>query len=785
MKTKMINKQTLLAFSMIVFWTTSAFSQNNTLSVLESKLENYRVKFPEENLYVHTDKNFYTAGELVWFKIYNWTDSLNKSAISSKVAYIEILDDHNTSVAQAKISMDEKGGNGSLELPLTLNSGYYHFRAYTNWMKNFGAEHFFEKKITIINPFKNMTGSEAAPASSIDLLPEGGNLVNGILSQIAFKISRYNGEVSGKGYVIDENNDTASRFTPVKFGMGSFYFTPDAQHQYKAVYVFDDNTFITKPLPQIFANGYVMHVDEESNRISVTVRSNVASSYELLLVAQNHQTVKAAKQTAVVNGVAIFSINKSDLGPGVSRLTIFNPAKQPVCERLFFLRPPQGASIKINLSKSTYTNREKVDFSVDAISSKAASLSVSVFQADSLQTSSGSDINTYIWLESELNGTIENPQYYLSSESEEMKKATDHLMMVHGWRRFDWTDVLNQAPAIKFAAENNGHTIVCRVTDAITGLPVKDAKIFLSIPETTYKLYPGLSNDSGIVQIRVNEYYGKGEIIVQAVERKDNYKIEVLKPFSGEFTTSSGGSLTIAQSTKALLENYSIGMQSQYIYSNDSIQKFSIPPLKDSLPFFGKGQSVYMLDDYIRFNTMEEVLREYVKEINVGVKGGNLKFKLLNEPHEEYYSDNLLVMIDGVPLTDPDKVFAVDPLKIRRIDIFPRRYVLGTSMFFGLANFATYKENHESIDIDPKAVVLDYEGLQIRRRFYSPEYSSPEQLRSRIPDLRNTLYWSPDVSSDPQVQFYTGDNKGKYLVIVQGLDARGYPLNSVSEFTVQ
>jgi hypothetical protein len=210
-----------------------------------------------------------------------------------------------------------------------------------------------------------------------------------------------------------------------------------------------------------------------------------------------------------------------------------------------------------------------------------------------------------------------------------------------------------------------------------------------------------------------------------------------------------------------------------------------VPELKDSLPFFGKGQNVYLLDDYTRFTTMEEVLREYVREINVGLRGGNLKFKLLNEVQHEYFSDNILVLIDGVPLSDPDKMFSVDPMKIRRIDIFPRSYILGTSLFYGLANFSTYKENHENIDIDPKAVVIDYEGLQIKREFYSPDYSNTELWKSRIPDLRNTLYWSPDITGNQQVQFYTSDNKGKYIVVVQGMNSKGEPVNSVSEFAVR
>lgn len=777
-------RKIVFAFLLIVFSFDRALSQNSTLNVLETKLEDYRKIFPSEKLYVHTDKNFYTAGEIVWFKIYNCTDSLNKTIVRSKVVYVELLDDRNAPVLQAKISVDDNTGNGSLELPLTLNSGNYNFRAYTSWMRNFGAELFFEKKIIVINPFKTLPPTETVPAGSIDLFPEGGNLVNGILSQIAFKISAFGHPVSGKGYVIDENNDTAARFVPFKFGLGSFYFTPDIQHRYKAIYVFDDNRFISKPLPQIFAEGYVMHLDEENQKIKITVRTNIQASSEIYLIAQNHQNSKAAKQSSIANGVAIFSIDKTDLGPGVSQLTVFDQSRQPVCERLFFIKPSQETNIKATVAKETYTNREKVSLSISSNSSPA-DLSISVFQLDSLQTSDDHNINSYFWLESELNGKIENPKYYLSGESEEIKKATDHLMLTHGWRRFNWDKVLNQSSVVNFQPENLGQTIVCKVTDPLTGIPVKGIKVFLSIPETTYKLFPGISNDSGIVRIRANEYFGKGEMILQAVERKDNYKIEVIKPFSEQFTTVSNEPFEIRETKKALLENYSIGMQSQYIYSNDSVQKFTVPVLKDSLPFFGRAQVSYLLDDYTRFTTMEEVLREYVREINVGVRGGNLKFKLLNEVQHEYFSDNILVMIDGVPLPDPDKMFTVDPMKIRRIDIFPRSYVLGTSLFFGLASFSTYKENHENIDIDPKAVVLDYEGLQIKREFYSPDYSNIELWKSRIPDLRNTLYWSPNITGTQAVQFYTGDNKGKYIVVVQGLTNKGEPISSVSGFEVR
>jgi hypothetical protein len=226
-------------------------------------------------------------------------------------------------------------------------------------------------------------------------------------------------------------------------------------------------------------------------------------------------------------------------------------------------------------------------------------------------------------------------------------------------------------------------------------------------------------------------------------------------------------------------------MQSQHIYNADSIQKLQVPSLRDTFPFFGRSQKFYLLDNYTRFTTMEEVLREYVPEINVGVKGkGNLEFKLLNENSQSYQTEHILVMVDGIPISNPDKIFSLDPLKVRRIDIIPKSYLLGSALYFGLANFSTYKENHEGMDLDPESIVMDYDGLQIKRQFYSPDYSSQQQLFSRIPDLRNTLYWCPQSNASRPIQFFTGDNRGKYIVIVQGINSAGQPLTSSAEFEV-
>src|ERR1700761_8790587 len=65
------------------------------LNDLKNDLEQYRQNSLQEKLYVHTDKNFYLTGEILWFKIYDVNGGNNQPLNFSKVAYVEVLNGTN------------------------------------------------------------------------------------------------------------------------------------------------------------------------------------------------------------------------------------------------------------------------------------------------------------------------------------------------------------------------------------------------------------------------------------------------------------------------------------------------------------------------------------------------------------------------------------------------------------------------------------------------------------------------------------------------------------------
>ena len=186
---------------------------------------------------------------------------------------------------------------------------------------------------------------------------------------------------------------------------------------------------------------------------------------------------------------------------------------------------------------------------------------------------------------------------------------------------------------------------------------------------------------------------------------------------------------------------------------------------------------------------MEEVMREYVTMIEVRRKGGHYHVPFFDLPNGRFFDNDPLILVDGVPVFNIDSLMALDPLKFRRVETVQRKYFLGGTWFNGIMNWTTYKGDLGGYPLDPHATVVDYEGLQLEREFYSPVYETPQQTDTHLPDFRNVLYWSPVLPSDAQgnktLSFYSSDIPGKYIAVVQGLSEDGAAGSSLIGFEVK
>lgn len=771
----------------------SLSAQNNNLQSMVSSLNAYSSQHLKEKVYLHTDRNYYLCGEILWFKAYVENAINNQPLSVSKVVYVELLNRSHDPVLQAKIGIKDGNGNGSFNLPLSLATGNYELRAYTNWMKNDSAFHFFKKIITIVNTTQNLDTTIVHNhfKYAAQFFPEGGNLVNGLQSVVAFKINdNYGNGVDAQGLIADQFNDTLLHFQPSHFGMGKFVFTPESGKNYHAVISFSDSSSIIANLPGAYNSGFVMHMEDEEKSVKISVVSSAQNTSEIYLIAQNNQIVVASQSTKTENGNAVFSIDKNDLGDGMTRLTLFNENRQPLCERLYFKRPSKELLINAKPDKSTYSKRNPVTISLstsgESSNALPGNLSVSVYRLDSLHQPQEDNIFSYLWLGSELKGYIENPGYYFEKDDAATKEALDNLLLTQGWRKFDWDDLSKQNASFAYIPENQGHLITGKVTNETTGQPAPNVLVYLSVPGRRVQLYSCVSDAQGLVHFNMYDFYGNSQVVLQTNTTKDStYRLQVFTPFSDEHGRANLPRITVSEESGDLLSESNLHMQIQNAYHLNDLQK-TYPLLIDTLPFYQKPYKTYLLDNYTRFTTMEEVMREYVSEVNVVKRNkhyhfttfNNAGFELQNlQPSERTMMEDPLIMLDGVPVFDVDKIIAYDPLKVQKLEVVAARYIWGPIRADGIVSYTTYKGDLPGFSLNPHDVILDYDGLQKQRIFYSPDYSTDKARQDRLPDFRDVLYWSPNVntngSGEAKISFFTGDIPGKYVVDLQGISANG------------
>jgi hypothetical protein len=364
-------------------------------------------------------------------------------------------------------------------------------------------------------------------------------------------------------------------------------------------------------------------------------------------------------------------------------------------------------------------------------------------------------------------------------------------MLTNGWRRFRWEEILkNKSLSFEFAPEFAGHVLTGKVANSKTGEIAREVEGFASVPGVRTQLSTAKSDGNGNVNFEMRNMYGSAEVIVQTNLLQDSmYRIDISNPFSSNYTAVNLDPFTLPSDKAATLLDHSIGTQVQNIYSGQKLKQFN-NPVTDTSTFYLQPELHYNLDDYTRFTTMEEVLREYVQFVDVRKRAGQFYLLIYNTARRvpSSYSNPPLILLDGVPVNNVNKLMDVDPFKIRRIEVITANYFYGSSFFQGLVNFVSYEGNLANYELDPKVTVLDYEGLQLQREFYSPRYGNSD-VDSHIPDFRNVLYWSSDLKTNENgesaISFYTSDMKGKYAVVVQGISTNGKCGEGITFFEVK
>ena len=787
------NKSTLfpliVAGSLILSFTQPEIGSRNV-----EKIENTFTAFIDslhpQKVYLHTDKTQYFSGERIWFCAYLLDGTDHTPDTKSQHIYVELVDPYKHVVQIIRVRTGIQVSAGDFSLSDTISEGIYQIRAYTNWMKNFGPDYYFTKNIEIQNPNKKylITGKQARQNSKIvkkinarknkyliGLFPEGGNILAGITNRIAFKVENEFGDGAvAEGKVLDSKKETVVRFKTVFNGMGSFYLNSKAGEKYTAIFQMENGQKEKINLPVAKENTVGISLIEEPESITLIIKSNKLpsndrSANEFVLIGHTRGKIYHTSSSNLLDKDTLIKIDKKSFPSGVAHFTLFNNRLAPVSERLFFIN--HNDFIHFNIHGATKMDTLQISLQpAFPLKSNIFAGSVSILLYNSSHSKLPTEnILSNLLLTSDLPGYIPNPAYYLENNNQLVRQHVDLLMMTHGWRRYLWTDVLeNKFPDINYTIEN-GITVQGKITREIIEFPYKDASVKMYILSEYNDEFLTYSEKNGLFKFENLNYYDTVDVKIVVrkpgggksllIDLEDTEFDEVVK-YNGDFflTTTSEIDMKAYRLQQSKIAREEIRRREKEL---DSIH----------------AQTIHGKPDYILW--AEEIPPGYSNLLEamqgripgVTIIGNTVIIRGVNTL---LGSSDPLVLLDGI-YADVDILRSIPVEDVERVEILKGPSASAYGSRGGNGVIAVYTKRGQFMK--KGEISFSMLGYHKVEKFHSASIEKT-QKQLALKQLPLTVYWNPEIrlsNNKTILSLPLNRDNWEVAVILEGTDQEGKP----------
>ncbi len=652
----------------------------------------------------------------------------------------------------------------------------------------------------------------------LQFFPEGGDLVQGVKSRVAFKATDRNGiPVTVTGDITDSKGEKIISFNSIHDGMGLFMFQPANGERYKAVWKDQEGGVHETFLPAAKENGIVLETDYLENQIQIKIKRPVeeaAYPFVYVVAQMNQQELYRAKANTGKNAITTAVIPTENFPAGIVQVTVFTPAEKPIAERIVFVNIADHFFLtNLDATLNDAGKRKKNSIRIEVPDTLSCNLSVAITDADLDPSLKVDNIYSHLLLTDDIKGYVHDPAYYFSSDADSVAEHLDLVMMTNGWRRFKWEDLMGgHFPKLQYLPEN-----YISIEGKVEGLGKKmlagkeinyiletknKRKEFLNIPVNpdgrfniagmifydTAKLFYQFNKDKKKTLTSSATFTIKNNLLetpppllsyhslLSALERSDTIVITKIKDLYRQFLSESElykfkklKEVTVTTKLKTKQELMDEEYTSGY-FSNDPSGNSRMVLPEDDPAFLASADLLSFLQN--RFAGLQ---------INMGITENAVTWRgfptslFVNEvPQTSISFDN-----PGKIVEDASYMLSLPMSDIAMVKIF-------NPPFFG-AGSASYGGEGGAISVYLKKARLasqmtrglDYSlvpGYSPVREFYSPDYSMPDH--SNIPDFRSTLYWNPFVITDKNnrsiiLSFYNNDITKKIKIIIEGCNENG------------
>lgn len=689
--------------------------QKDMTGYLRQKFISYTDTVFREEIFVHTDRDTYIAGEDIWFNLYLIDRKSNKPVFDNKIAYIELLNPENLPVIQKKISIDKASGSGHLVLPDTLSPGTYTIRAYTSRMKNFLPYNCYMKEIGIYNalirkPFRRKVYSDDSVSAN--------------------KPAGINSGRPGSGLKVSANNS----------GSG---------------------------MPEVIIRSDPEFRSDYGNMIYILIHTRGILNHISSVIISDDPLIIRVPESELLTGVNHITIFDSGLRPLAERF-IYTPQKNIELLKM-------NTSLKYKTREKIVLDLEIENKPGVPADEGRMSISVSPALAGSHKTG----IDDYLIFGSEFGIEIQKITGGKKQKEYTVGFIDSLLLTARSnWIEWDKV-LADRPTDLKYPVEKKDHYLAGRLISADREIPVDNKYILLSGPGKVVTFQYARTDEHGNFSFKINIDESVSDLIIQPDDPDDRYRISIESPFSLRYAHSEAFPDSAGGLIPSPVLKQGINYQVNKIYETSFSVNRNVPDKHrvKSVRFYGKPDIGLIMSDYITLPVMEEVFQELLPGVLLKRKNTIYDLTIIDPVTRRNFGFTPGMLVDGVIIKDPSIIAGLDPELVERIDVVKSNYMVGIYVFHGIVSIITKAGDFSSVKLPDYAVRTRYRVIDPVWSFKSPDYSGSAILEEHIPDFRNTLYWNPSVKPDKtgnvRIEFYASDIVSDYEIDIEGISGDG------------
>ena len=784
---------------------------------IDSLFNDYHSSHYIEKIYVALDKPYYVVEDEIWAKAYMVYGRSHVLIDIDPILYADWIDPDGNILDTYQLKIKDGVAPFSIKTSLDDKVGVYTLRVYSPYQLNFDADFIFQKEVRLLNSAEFMKDRPQDKALSLQFFPEGGYLVEGLKSKLAFKVEGVEDQELFKGVIKNTEGDVVSNFKIWNNNIGRVDITPIKGESYTAELTYDS---IKKSiaLPRALSQGYVMSAhSQDDKKISVTLTSNLEEGLSGAYLIAHIRGMIVSSFSLDQSKKMLVTLEKNKIPSGVVHLTLFDPQSQPVSERLIFNRNPLEKIDVVLDIPTVVPKRETISGSIkafiDTVSVKG-SANISIYNRDVLPDEWRSvDIQSYLWLQSDLKGKIDFIADYIARDDKRSRSFMDLVLATHGWRRFEWQQIF-QSDYPELVSFSDEKTIIRgQITRLSNDKPVK-ADVALNIAdEELFAALQVTSDDNGYFQFEGIDLPDSIDIIIQAAtyKKKKSKKVErgtqklvgnrnvVVKPLllpdfnldtfnsllhypfsnSIEETDLEGEVYTQSVNRSKVLDNtvWSLDIDEVVVttrrYSAHAVSKEVGKRYKEKGIFYFASTEKFLADDPqydgLNYATIHDMMRAMIPASKKIVKDGRNTLLIGGLTR----GITARIVVDGF-LVPETQEFLIQPSDVYSLDIITG---IRADRLYGQPVVVSILTRNPSDGIKitrPGVFNINHPGYHKARQYYVP---SEDELIAGS-DYRTTIYWNPNIqlSHEPfDFSFTASDLLGVHQVVVEGLTDNGIP----------